>query len=83
MVAYSISNELAPENAQSTATGFTNTMATLSPLLQPLIGRFIDTLDAVTPNDSLAHYQYALTIIPAGLLFAGFLAMFLPEKKIN
>lgn len=81
MVAYSVANEIAPVNAQSTATGFTNTLATLSPLIQPLIGQFIDTLDAITPNESLQHYQYALTIIPIGLLLAGGLALYLPEKN--
>ena len=80
MVAYSVANELAPIDAQSTATGFTNTLATLSPLIQPLIGAFIDKLDAITPNASLQHYQHALTIIPLGLVLAGILALFLPEK---
>ena len=80
MVAYSIANELAPKEAQSTATGFANTLATLSPLLQPLIGKLIDTLDTITPHAALQHYQYALTLIPLGLLIAGGLALYLPEK---
>ncbi len=81
MVAYSIANEIAPIDAQSTATGFANTLATLSPLIQPVIGRFIDALDAITPHQSLQHYQYALTIIPLGLFLSSILALYLPEKK--
>ena len=81
MIAYSIANETAPDNAQSTASGFTNTLATLSPLLQPVIGRFLDDLNKISPDASLQHYQYALTIIPMGLLLAAVLALFLPEKK--
>jgi len=80
MVVYSISNELAPENAKSTATGFTNTLATLTPLIQPIIGRFIDILNEHNPSGALWHYQLALTILPAGLFIAARLAIYLPER---
>jgi MFS family permease len=80
MIAYSISNELAPTNAKSTATGFTNTLATLTPLIQPIIGRVIDMLNASNPSAALAHYQYALTIIPLALVAAAWISVYLPEK---
>ena len=81
MLAYSIANELAPPNSQSTITGFTNTLAMITtPLLQPLIGYLLDNFN---PSDeySLADYQYALLIIPGSLVLASLLVCFLPEKK--
>lgn len=80
MLAYSISNEITDPSAKSTATGFTNTIATLTPLLQPLIGKIIDSLDASAPFAKLLHYQYALSILPIALFIAAFLVLFLPEK---
>jgi MFS family permease len=81
MLAYTIANELAPANSLSTCTGFTNTLAVITtPLVQPLIGYF---LDAHHPTGAyeLKDYQHALLIIPASLLFAGVLVFFLPEKR--
>lgn len=81
MLAYSISNELTDAATKSTATGFTNTIATLTPLLQPVIGKIIDNLDAISPLAKLTHYQYALSILPISLFLAAFLVFFLPEKN--
>jgi len=82
MLAYSISNELAPQHLQSTATGFTNTLAVLStPLLQTLVGYLLDVFNHGSTTLLLSSYQSALLIIPGSLIFAGFLALFLPEKS--
>lgn len=82
MLAYSISNELAPRELLSTCTGFTNTLAMLSaPLLQPLIGYLLDSFNLRHGVYSLENYQLALLVIPIGLLLASFLVRFLPEKS--
>ncbi len=80
ILAYAISNELSPKNALSTCTGFTNSLALITaPMLQPLIGYILDTL-SVSNIYTLSEYQKALTILPIGLLIAGLLVSFLPEK---
>lgn len=82
MLAYSISNELAPEQFLSTCTGFTNTIAMLSaPLLQPLVGFLLDTFNSHNGPHSLREYQLALLIIPFSLVLASGLTCMLPEKK--
>lgn len=80
MLAYTIANELAPAESLSTCTGFTNTLAMLSaPLLQPLTGYLLDLLSGdLKPN--LQDYQTALWIIPAALITAAILSLYLPEK---
>lgn len=83
MLAYSISNELAPAESLSTCTGFTNTLAMLSaPVLQPVVGYLLDHFTQTPGLYSLSHYQTALLIIPAALILASLLAHFLPEKVI-
>lgn len=79
MLAYTISNELAPYYLQSAATGFTNTLAVLSaPLLQPFIGFLLDFFE--TPN--IQSYQRALLVVPVALLFSSILVMLLPQKQL-
>ena len=81
MLAFSIANELAPKEALSTCTGFTNTLAMLTaPLLQPTVGYLLDNINPHQLQYQLNDYQWALTTIPAGLLIASFLVFFLPEK---
>lgn len=83
MLAYSISNELAPPESLSTCTGFTNTLAMMSaPMLQPLIGYILDKISATPDIYTLANYQTALLVIPLALVLASVLAHFLPEKNI-
>ena len=82
MLAYSISNELAPAESLSTCTGFTNTLAMLSaPLLQPLVGYLLDCFSDVKGIYTLADYQAALSIVPLAVVLASILAQFLPEKR--
>lgn len=81
MLAYTIANELGPTEALSTCTGFTNTLAMLSaPLLQPLVGYFIDLFGKanVPPLES---FQNALLVIPIALVVASLLSQQLPEKN--
>ena len=81
MLAYTIANELAPKGSQSTSTGFTNMLAVITtPLLQPLIGYF---LDCSNPSGVYAtlDYEHALLAVPISLLIASVLVCFLPEKK--
>lgn len=82
MLAYTIANELAPQEALSTCTGFTNTLAMLSaPLLQPFVGFLLDFFNSPGSPHSLENYQQALLIIPIALVLASLLSQFLPEKK--
>lgn len=82
MLAYSISNELAPPEALSTCTGFTNTLAMLSaPLLQPFIGYLLDVFSTTPGVYTLGNYQKALLIIPIALVIASMLSQILPNKR--
>ncbi|KTD48685.1 major facilitator family transporter [Legionella rubrilucens] len=82
MLSYSIANELAPQDTLSTCTGFTNTLAMLTaPLLQPLVGYFLDYLRGSREAYTLADYQWALVIVPCGLIIAAGLALLLPDKN--
>ena len=80
MLSYTISNELAPPQLQSTAMGFTNTLAVLSALiLQPFVGYLLVMLNQ-TGYYTTSDYQYALVVVPLSLILASFLVLFLPEK---
>lgn len=81
MLAFSISNELAPTESLSTCTGFTNTLAmTSAPLLQPLVGLILDKTCKIPGHYSLEEYQTALLVVPAALILASLFSHFLPEK---
>lgn len=83
MLAYTIANELAPRNALSTCTGFTNTLAVFTAvLLQPFTGYLLDTFNQ-TGVYRLIDYQIALLPLPVSLGLAAFLVFFLPEKKVG
>ena len=81
LLSFSISNELATKETLSTCTGFTNTIAMLSaPILQPVMGHFLDKLHPGTTSFSLLEYQKVLLILPTCLIIAAILACFLPQK---
>jgi len=83
ILAYPISNELAPANTLSTCAGFTNTLALVTtPLLQPLIGYLLELLSTTKGIYSLANYQISLSILPLCLLLACGLVCLLPDKKV-
>lgn len=82
MLAYTISNEIAPENALSTCTGFTNTLAMLSaPLMQPLVGYLFDFFNQGSHGHDQQSIQKALMIIPISLVISSILVLKLPEKS--
>lgn len=84
MLAFTISNELAPPESLSACTGFTNTLGMLSaPVLQPLAGYLLDLLSGNSGYYSLSDYQGALLIVPASLVIASILSQYLPEKTTN
>ncbi|KTC89939.1 MFS transporter [Fluoribacter dumoffii] len=83
MLAFTIANELAPEESLSACTGFTNTLAmATAPLLQPFIGYLLDYSKGSTTLHTLTDYQHTLLIIPAALVIASALSQFLPEKEM-
>ena len=84
MLAFTISNELAPPESLSACTGFTNTLGMLSaPLMQPLIGYFLDYSSNHSGHYTLADYQFALLSVPIALVIASILSHYLPEKNSN
>lgn len=83
MLAFSIANELAPKEALSTCTGFTNTLAMITaPIFQIAIGFLLDWLYQ-GQGYKLENYQQVLTIIPLCLILGAFLTRFLPEKGMH
>jgi MFS family permease len=81
IIAYSISNELSPANLLSACSGFTNTLALVTaPLLQPFIGLLLETISSDRIY-TIGEYQIALSVLPFGLIIAGILATYLPEKS--
>jgi MFS family permease len=84
MLAFTISNELAPPESLSACTGFTNTLGMLSaPLLQPLVGYLLDHFSGHSGHYTLGDYQVALLIVPGALIMASILSQYLPEKVAN
>ncbi len=79
MLAFSIANELAPAEALSTCTGFTNSLAMITaPLLQLLIGFLLNCASPGNHYYSLSDYQTVLLTIPLSLLLASGLCFLLP-----
>ncbi|USQ14990.1 MFS transporter [Legionella lytica] len=82
MLAFTISNELAPPESLSACTGFTNTLGMLSaPLMQPLVGYFLDYSSNNSGHYTLADYQFALLSVPIALVIASIFSQRLPEKS--
>lgn len=81
MLAFSISNQLAPRGLTNTYTGFTNAISVATaPCLQPLIGYL---LDVQTPQKvhlfTAAQYQHALMVLPIAFLLSSVLLIPLPD----
>lgn len=84
MLAFTIANELSPPESLSACTGFTNTLGMLSaPLMQPLVGYFLDHLSDHSGKYTLSDYQWALLSVPIALIVASMLSHYLPEKNTN
>lgn len=82
MLAYTIANELAPPEALSACTGFTNTLAMIAaPIMQPLIGYLLDYFNQHSGAYTLSDYHYALFMVPLVVVLASVFSAFLPEKE--
>jgi MFS family permease len=83
MLAFSISNHLAPKGLTNTYTGFTNAISVATaPCLQPLIGYLLDLQTPANVHTfTVAHYQHALMILPVAFLVGGLLLLPLPDAR--
>lgn len=94
-IVFAVGRELSPNEAAGTAIAMTNMVVMLGAMvLQPLVGRLLDfSLAAHATNMSIeqvpveklqqlytaSDYQFALSVIPAGILIAAILTFFLKE----
>ncbi|KTD49790.1 hypothetical protein Lrub_0418 [Legionella rubrilucens] len=98
-IVFAVGRELSPNEATGTAIAMTNMIVMLGAMfLQPLVGRLLDFslsvhthaagLDALS-TDKLAQlytasdYQFALSIIPLGIVLAAILTFFLDETHAD
>lgn len=98
-IVFAVGRELSPEEAAGTAMAMTNMIVMLGAMfLQPLVGRLLDfslsthvsdsalkvlSMDNVQKLYTADDYQFALSIIPIGILLAGMLTFFLKETHAN
>ena len=98
-IVFAVGRELSPDEAAGTAMAMTNMIVMLGAMfLQPLVGRLLDfslsthvsekalsvlSMDNVQKLYTADDYQFALSIIPIGILLAGMLTFFLKETHAN
>ena len=98
-IVFAVGREVSPAEAAGTAIAMTNMIVMIGAMfLQPLVGRLLDwslaqrqaSMPATTiASDSIHHlyttqdYQFALSIIPIGIILAAFLTFFLRETYAN
>lgn len=97
-IVFAVGRELSPSEAAGTAMAMTNMLVMLGAMfLQPLVGHLLDwslahrLRHAIEVNSSdlllqlytASDYQFALSIIPLGILFAAVLTFFLRETYAN
>jgi len=98
-IVFAVGRELSPKEAAGTAMALTNMMVMLGAmLLQPLVGRLLDwsvylrdkslymsniASDKMQVLYTADDYQFALTIIPLGILIAAILTFFLRETHAH
>ena len=98
-IVFAVGRELSPGEAAGTAMAVTNMIVMLGAMfLQPLVGRLLDFSlskhlpDAATTGSavnnlqklySVDDYQFALSIIPVGILVAAILTFFLKETHAH
>jgi MFS family permease len=98
-IVFAVGRELSPREAAGTAMAMTNMIVMLGGMfIQPLIGWLLDwsvkirqpamdlthlTADKVNQMYSAIDYQFALSIIPLGILIAAILTFFLRETHAN
>jgi MFS family permease len=79
VLTFVIANEVVPSYMRSTSVGFTNMLSVGSaPLLQPLAGFLLALSSHHGTHYTVHQYQFALSILPLGLLIAAYLARHLP-----
>ncbi len=84
---YSIANQVVSKHIRSTSIGFTNMLVVITaPLFQPAIGWALHVIShSKMPSGqeiySISNYHWALSIIPAGLIIAALVALFLPKTS--
>ena len=98
-IVFAVGREVSPKEAAGTAIAMTNMIVMIGAMfLQPLVGRLLDwsllrrggslTLQGI-PIDKMQQlytaedYQFALSIIPLGILIAAFLTFFLRETHAH
>ncbi|MBA2653405.1 MAG: MFS transporter [Tatlockia sp.] len=98
-IVFAVGRELSPSEAAGTAMATTNMIVMLGAMfLQPMVGKLLDMSLAsrikdvaieTLPADKLqnlyiaADYQFALSIIPLGIIVAAILTFFLKETHAN
>lgn len=98
-IVFAVGRELAPGEAAGTAMAMTNMVVMLGGLLlAPVVGKLLDhslathlmradvdstVLTNIQKTYSVADYQYALSIIPIGILIAAVLTLFLKETHAD
>lgn len=93
---FAVGKELSPGEAAGTAMATTNMIVMLGAmLLQPLVGRLLDivhrgsvvtvgtTVSKLQKIYTVTDYQFALSIIPLGILMAAILTFFLKETHAH
>jgi sugar phosphate permease len=84
-IVFAVARELSPFHASGTAVATTNMMVMLGGVFaQPLVGRLLDWRGESQLVDgvhiySISSYQFALSLIPIGLIIAAVLVLLLPE----
>jgi len=81
---YTIGYEMAPVNAKSTSIGFVNTLGVITaPVFQPIVGLILYLIARGHAHQiyTVLDYQIALTLLPACLIIAAILAIFIPETN--
>jgi len=92
-IVFAVGRELSPKEAAGTAIAVTNMLVMIGAMfLQPLVGRLLDwSVMLRTPKSAIqaapsihqlytaVDYQFAISIIPIGILIAAFLTFFIKE----
>lgn len=98
-IVFAVGRELSPNEAAGTAMAMTNMLVMLGAMiLQPLVGRLLDyslsihaaaynsgniPLDKLQQLHTADDYQFALSVIPIGIIIAAILTFFLKETYAN
>lgn len=98
-IVFAVGRELSPNEAAGTAMALTNMIVMLGAMfLQPFVGRLLDlslkwhsssldvnalSLDTLKQLYTADDYQFALSIIPLGIVIAAILTFFLKETYAN